>query len=278
MEQMQAMAPTRFSVVTISFNQACYLRRTIESVLSQAAPGIEIEYIVCDPGSTDGSRDLVDSFGAQIAHRVYERDDGPADGLNRGFARATGSIFCYINSDDYFLPDAFRRVADFFARHPEIDVALGHGIAVDGEDRVLRRIWSEPYTRRAIAYGAHVQVQPATFIRAEAYRRSGGFEPQDRCTWDSTLLDSLFLAGARFAVIDAPLGAFRLHPGTITASGRLKEMMDRSFERRFELLMGRPWKGSDNILARALQLAKHLRWPNRAIERLRYGPLFGREA
>lgn len=271
-------SPIRFSVVTISYNQARFLREAIESVLSQESEGIEIEYIVCDPGSKDDSRAIADSYGERIAHRVYERDDGPADGLNRGFARATGDVFCYINSDDYFLPGAFARVARFLAQRPDIDVVLGHGLAVDGEGKVLRRIWSEPFTRRATAYGAHVQVQPATFIRGEAWIRSGGFDAGDRCTWDSTLLDNLFLAGARFAVLDAFLGAFRLYPGTITASGSLKEQMAQSHARRFERLMGRPWRSGDSQVARFLRLAKHLRWPRRAIERWRYGPLFMREA
>ena len=109
-------SPIRFSVVTISFNQARFLREAIESVLSQEGDGIEIEYIICDPGSKDDSRAIADSYGERIAHRVYERDDGPADGLNRGFAHATGDVFCYINSDDFFLPGAFARIARFLAQ------------------------------------------------------------------------------------------------------------------------------------------------------------------
>lgn len=268
----------KFSVVTISFNQAEFLKRTIESVLAQRADGCQVEYIVCDPGSTDGSRDIIDSFGDAIDVKVYDKDKGPADGLNNGFARATGDIFCYLNSDDTFLPGAFTRIEQYMSSHPQVDVVTGHGLAIDTDDKVLRRVWSEPYGRRYVSYGAHIQVQPATFIRAEAYCRSDGFDSDDRSTWDSSLLDNLFLSGSRIEIIDAFLGTYRLHPGSITMSGRLEEMMAQSAARRFERLMGRRWNPSDKWIAQGLRLAKHLRWPHRAVERLRRGPLFMRSA
>ncbi|MBK8907410.1 MAG: glycosyltransferase [Rhodospirillales bacterium] len=76
------------SIVTISFNQAQYARQAVESVLSQQ--GDDVEYIVVDPGSTDGSREILAGYGHAIDHFVFEPDNGPADGLNKGFGRATG--------------------------------------------------------------------------------------------------------------------------------------------------------------------------------------------
>lgn len=268
----------RFSVVTISFNQCPFLGQTVDSVLAQRAEGHDVQYIVCDPGSTDGSRELVESRGSAVDIKLFEPDGGPADGLNRGFARADGDIFCYINSDDYFLPGAFGRIAAFMAAHPDVDVVTGHGIVIDQNDRKLRRVWSEPYTRVSAAFGSHIQVQPGTFIRAAAFRKSGGFDADDRCTWDATLLDRLYLSGARFAVLDACLGTYRLHPGSITMSGSLRDKMHQSALQRFRILMGRDQRPVDRFTAQILRLAKHLRWPGRAIERWRYGPLFMREA
>src|SRR4051812_47863135 len=100
----------RFSVVTISFNQCEFLERAMLSVLNQS--DVEIEYIVVDPGSSDGSRELIGRYRDRLAHLVLEKDDGPADGLNRGFAHATGDVYCYLNSDDMFAPGAFKIVAD----------------------------------------------------------------------------------------------------------------------------------------------------------------------
>ena len=88
----------KFSIVTISFNQARFLERAIVSVIEQK--GVELEYIVVDPGSTDGSRDIIERHRDLIAHVVFEKDKGPADGLNKGFSHATGSIYGYLNADD----------------------------------------------------------------------------------------------------------------------------------------------------------------------------------
>src|SRR4051794_11958143 len=106
------MAP-KFSVVTISFNQAEFLERAIQSVLRQDCEA-GIQYIVVDPGSTDGSRDVIEKYRSRLSHVILAPDLGPADGLNKGFKIATGDILCYLNSDDEFLPGAFRRVANFF--------------------------------------------------------------------------------------------------------------------------------------------------------------------
>src|SRR5436305_15203748 len=107
----------KFSVVTISFNQAQFIERALRSVLEQQ--GVDVEYIIVDPGSTDGSREIINRFRDRLSHVILEKDSGAADGLNHGFARATGDIYCYLNSDDEFLPGAFSVVQSYFANHPE---------------------------------------------------------------------------------------------------------------------------------------------------------------
>jgi glycosyltransferase involved in cell wall biosynthesis len=262
----------KFSVVTISLNQARFLRAAMDSVLAQH--GIELEYIVCDPGSTDGSREIIVSYDDPRVIPVFEPDEGPADGLNRGFARASGDILYYLNSDDVVLPGAFARMADWFARRPEVDVACGHAQVIDEHGAAIRRVWSEPFARYAVATGAHVQIQPATFIRAAAFRKSGGFEKTDRGNWDGGLLTSLYLSGARIETVDDFLGCYRLHAGSITMSGRLAERHHANALRNFERLMGRQIKSRDRWAGSLLRLGKHLRHPQRTLERLRKGPLF----
>ena len=270
------MSAVRFSCVTISFNQARWLPAAIDSVLRQRRDGIDVEYIVCDPGSPDESRSIIDSYGDQIAVRVYEKDAGPADGLNRGFAHATGDIYCYVNADDYLLPGAFKRVADWFAAHPDVDVVTGHAFAVDENGTFLRKVWSEPFGRLGFAYGVTVQIQPSTFIRAEAFRRCGGFDPNDRANWDGDLLVSLYLAGCRFGMMDDFLSAYRLQSESITSSGKLAQQHQNSADLRFERLMGRKPGRADRALGRALRLLKHARWPARTWERMARGPMFMR--
>ena len=88
----------KISVVTISYNQAGYLKQCIDSVLNQDYP--DIEYIIVDPGSTDGSREIIESYGDRVI-KIFEPDTGPANGLNKGFHRATGDIFYFIKA--YFF-------------------------------------------------------------------------------------------------------------------------------------------------------------------------------
>ena len=260
-----------FSIVTISYNQAEFLPRAINSVIGQE--GARVQYIVCDPGSTDGSRAIIEVYGDAIDTRIYERDDGPADGLNRGFARAKGDIFAYLNSDDTFLPGAFARVARYFSANPRVDVVTGHCLITDRHDAVLRRAWSEPYHPRQVAFGLYAHFQTATFIRAAAFRKTPGFNPKNIVAWDSELLLELSLAGARIRVIDAFLGTYRLHPTSITNTGAHGDDARRFQSERFIRLMGRERQWRDDRLAIVCRFLKRLRDPRAALERLLRGPI-----
>ena len=130
----------KFSIVTISYNQARFLEQAIRSVIEQDYP--DVEYIVVDPGSTDGSREIIERYRDRIDKIIFEPDNGPADGLNKGFARATGDIFGFLNSDDYLLPGALATVASEFATAPWKDVLSGHAVIVDADGREINRFYS----------------------------------------------------------------------------------------------------------------------------------------
>jgi glycosyltransferase involved in cell wall biosynthesis len=115
----------RVSIVTISFNQGRFLPRAMTSVLSQDHP--DVEYIVVDPGSSDSSRELIRSQASRIAHVVLEPDSGPPDGLNHGFAHATGNVLGYVNADDALLPGAVREAVAYLSANPDVDVVYGDG-------------------------------------------------------------------------------------------------------------------------------------------------------
>src|SRR5260370_28877982 len=108
----------RISIITPSFNQAEFVERTILSVLEQNYPNLE--YIVVDGGSTDGSVDVIRRYQSRIAYWVSEKDRGQAHAINKGLQRATGDIIGYLNSDDYYLEGALARVADCFSREPDV--------------------------------------------------------------------------------------------------------------------------------------------------------------
>lgn len=102
----------RISIVTPSYNQREFLEETIRSVLLQGYP--ELEYIVVDGGSTDGSVKIIERYANWIDFWVSEQDRGQSDAINKGIGRATGDIVAWVNSDDYYRPDVFRRVAENF--------------------------------------------------------------------------------------------------------------------------------------------------------------------
>jgi glycosyltransferase involved in cell wall biosynthesis len=262
----------KVSVVTISFNQARFVERAIKSVLNQSAD--EIEYIVVDPGSTDGSREIINRYKDRITQTILEKDDGPADGLNRGFARASGDIYCYLNADDEFCDDAFCTAEGYFSSHPDKDVVCGHAYLIDANGRPLRRIWSDPFNILSQAYGYSIQVQPSTFIRARSFKATQGFNPANQSNWDGELLIDLALSGAKIGIIDSFLSKYRVHNSSITGSGKIDELI-RSYSRsRFERLMGRKWRGFDSIISKYWFIRRQLRNPEATLERLRYGPVY----
>lgn len=206
------------SVVTISFNQAKYISECLESVLSQDVNFLE--YIVIDAGSTDGSVDLITSREHEIDCIIIEPDEGPASGLNKGFARATGDIFAYINADDKLMPGAIRKVLNYFDRHPDVDVIIGHGFELNAEGERVRRIFSTRWNLDTYVSGIANAVQQATFFRRDAFIRAGGFNESNRTCWDTELLVDMILCGANLQLVNDFFGSFRVYSESITGSGK----------------------------------------------------------
>ncbi len=272
---MPADAPrTTVSVVTISYNQAEFLERALNSVLNQK--GVDIDYIVVDPGSTDGSRDIIERYRPRLSHVIFESDRGPSDGLNKGFAHATGDILCYLNSDDLFEDGAFAAAVREFEHRPETDVICGHGWIVDGDDRKIRKVWSDPYRPAAVAHGAAIQIQPSTFIRRSAFLKAGGFRASNRSNWDGELMLDLHLSGARIDVVDAFWSHYRLHETSITNSGSHDEKIRRWADHRFRRLAGRGRRPSDRWMTMYWKLWRQARNPAGFWERLRRGAIYRR--
>lgn len=244
----------KFSIVTISFNQGRYLERAIQSVVSQEA--VDLEYIVVDPGSTDGSRDLIAKHRDRIDLAILAPDGGPADGLNQGFSVATGDVFGFVNADDELLPGALARIAEAFHSHHWADVVSGCGYFVDEEGRRLRAIIPSTLTPWRYAHGCVTVFQQGTFLRAGWFRRVGGFRRDNHTCWDGELFLDLALAGARFMTIASDVAYFRLHHGSISGSGRLEAQYRVDADRLFEKVMGRNRSRRDALTGAVARLAK----------------------
>ena len=248
----------RISVVTISYNQAKYLEAALRSVFEQDYA--QIEYIVVDPGSTDGSRDIIQRYRDRITKILPEPDGGPADGLNNGFSHATGDILFCLNADDIALPGAFRTVANYFENYPEVDVIYGHGLRLDAAGRTVRRIYSTRWGLRAYGFGACNVVQQATYFRRAIFETVGGFNKNNRTCWDGELLVDIALARGSFLRVPEFLGGFRIHKESISGSGRLQTEYARDSTRLAEKALGRATGRSDVLwsgLYRGVRLLCH---------------------
>lgn len=261
----------RFSIVTISYNQAQFVRSAIESVLAQDYP--ELEYVVVDPGSTDGARDVIEAYRGRITQIVYRPDRGAAEGLNNGFSYVGGDIFGFLNSDDILLPGALSRVARAFEDNPDVDLVMGHIHIIDEQGRKLRNSYADEFDRRAFAYGGCTICQPATFFRARAFRDVGGFNINSRVSWDTDLFLDILESSARHMLIEDFLAGFRMHDQSLTGLRNGVAHLAH-FERRFERLMGRPWRRSDELIRYFYYARKYWLRPRSLWERLSRGSIF----
>lgn len=210
------------SIITISFNQLPFLERCINSISNQSDSNYE--HIIVDAGSTDGSRELITSRQDCFSHIIFEDDNGPADGLNKGFSRASGDIYCFINSDDMLESDSILIVHQYFYRNPDVDIASGHSYIRSSNDRIKRILYSDRHNIFYAAMNTSIIAQQSTFFRAHLFTRSRiRFNLNNRIAWDYEFFLECRLAGARFGLIPYILSSYRVYPGTITSSPDLSE-------------------------------------------------------
>ena len=207
---------TTLTVVTPSYNQARFLDETLRSVLCQRDQ--VHEYFVLDGGSTDGSPELIRRYADRIDYWVSEKDKGQSDAIHRGFARATGDVLCWLNSDDVFLPGVLKRVRDAFDRHPDWDVLTAYHVQTDGDGKVLaaHRIPGEG-GRKAKWAIIHV-CQQTTFFRRRVYEAVGGLNLDLHCVMDTELWVRMFRSGTKWGHIPVYLAAFRQHAAAKNSS------------------------------------------------------------
>ena len=196
------------SVLTPSFGQARWLEDNLRSVEQQTYPAIE--HIVADGGSTDGSVDILRKHSRDGLSWVSEPDRGQSDAINRAFARSSGEIIGWLNSDDaYFGPTAVEDAVALFLAHPSVAVVYGHALLVNAEGRVLQTLWAPPFDRTLLRIHDFI-VQPAAFVRRSAV----GPELVDP-SYDFTMDYELFLRLARsrtFKRLDRLVAIDRHHP------------------------------------------------------------------
>jgi len=214
----------RVSVVIPSLNQARFLRAAVDSVVSQDHPDVEV--LVMDGGSADGSVEILRSYGDRIRF-VSERDRGQADAINRGFARATGSVLGWLNSDDVYLPGAVRKAVAALTASPDATMVYGEGDIIDEAGRVLGPfIHTQPFDLWILVNVSDFILQPTVFMRAEAVRRVGGLDETLHFGLDWDLWIRLACRGT-VVYLPEKLAQSREYASTKTSTGgwrRLREL------------------------------------------------------
>jgi len=205
----------KITVVTPSFNQAAYLQETIESVLNQDYPNLE--YIVLDGGSTDGSIDTLKKYEKCFAYWRTHPDDGQSAAIIEGFQKSTGDILCWLNSDDFLAPGALALVGEYFQEHPEAEFLVGE-VCIVNDKGERRHYLSEPkWDTNWQVYVRNCVPQPSTFWRRSLYMKIEGVNPTYQFGMDYDLWFQ-FLQHTKPHFIRRLLSYQRLHPLAKTAT------------------------------------------------------------
>ncbi len=199
---------TLVSIVTPSFNQASYLEQTIQSVLNQDYA--DIETLVMDGGSTDGSVDIIKKYASRLAYWVSEKDAGQADAINKGMARAKGDIVAWLNSDDYYLPGTVAAAVEALEKNPEAALVYADMLAVNENGQTFNTLRYRQLTLEDLL-SFQIIGQPAVFMRRDAYERAGGLDTSFHFLLDHHLWIRIACLG-RILHVPQIWAAARYHP------------------------------------------------------------------
>jgi glycosyltransferase involved in cell wall biosynthesis len=219
----------KVSVVTPSFNQAGFIIKTIKSVLSQKGD-FELEYIVMDGGSTDGTVDILKKYGKKI-NWVSKKDKGQSDAINKGWRKATGDIVAYLNSDDMYERGAIQSVVSFFRNNPDIDWTYGKCKIVDEKGKEIRKWikWYRHLLGQKYSYNKllteNFVAQPSVFFRRKILNDCGYLDAKQHLIMD---YEYWLRIGQKHkgSFINKPIAKFRFYRTSKSGSMFVKQFRD----------------------------------------------------
>ncbi len=272
----------KISIVTPSFNSAKYIEECIQSVLQQGYPNLE--YIIIDGDSTDGTTDIIEKYRGQLAYFASEKDSGPAEALNKGFAQSTGDIMCWLNTDDRLHSRALFAVADVFSHFDDVDWIIGYPTWYNSDGASLAELFlsgrSFFYSNNFVNDTFHLKFahwskwrfaagdfnsiqQESVFWRRTLWEKSGGYLRAELVAFDLELW-TRFFEHARLHTCNALLGGFRVHGNQVSINQReryMKESADIIGQFKNVLLKGNSSQLIKVKLARAMRFFYYYNFP-----------------
>jgi glycosyltransferase involved in cell wall biosynthesis len=224
------------TIVTPSLNQAQFLEDTMLSVMGQDYPAVE--FIVVDGGSTDGSIKIIRRHQARLAYWTSEPDSGQSSAINKGFARAKGRIFAWLNSDDLLSPSAVSIAAHFLNSEPDVGLVYGDRVEIDAKGNVIGVLRCPPHDPGIFRKDVTLP-QETAFFRREVYEAVGGLDEDLHFAMDLDLWCKMAKV-TRMRHIPAFLACFRRHgwSKSVTYDATVDEKHQR-YHRERELVIGR---------------------------------------
>lgn len=207
----------RITLVTPNLNQGRYLEQAIRSVLDQGYP--DLEYFVKDGGSTDGSLEILQRYSGRLSGWTTGKDAGQAAAIQEGFGEGTGEILGWLNADDLLFPGCLEKVGRFFLHHPGIGCVVGGSLFIGEEGEPVPfdgffpslNLGTPLSFRKLLFWECGGFCQPASFWRADLFRRAGGLDAGLRFCFDYDMYLKLAKLGD-FGLVEELLAGFRLHP------------------------------------------------------------------
>ena len=225
----------KISIVTPSYNQEQFLERTILSVLNQNYPNLE--YIIIDGGSTDGSADIIKKYKKYLAYWVSEKDRGQSYAINKGFKKSSGEILAWLNSDDTYLPNTFQFIANYFRQHCVVDMLYGRCNIIDKDDKILKEAKVLPFNLTDYVYGLFTIAQQSVFWKRNIFFKAGMLNENIYTCMDAELWINFAKNKANIVYTDKFLANFRLHCSSISGSGRFNVQYSKDIKKlRYNIL------------------------------------------
>lgn len=210
------------TIAVPSYNQGRFLDKALSSIFDQKLP---IEVFVVDGGSTDNSIEVIQKWESQLAGWRSHRDKGQSAAINEGIAKGRAPYVCWINSDDWLLPDSLSSLVNLLEQHPQAPAAYGKAWNFIEKNNSMHPVWVEPFNPRRLALRCII-AQPATLIRRSAWEKLGGLDENLHMTMDYDLWWRLFKTFGPLVFLDEFAAVNREHALTKTKTNRRRHYQE----------------------------------------------------